>query len=588
MAVRPAALAPALRLELARPLAGPLLLALLASFAPLALAACCAPPGAAGLGSFWFVNDYAQYEAAVRQGALEPGWLVVDRFTAEPHPPALMFPLYVLLGRTAALLGLAGPAGLAAALRTAEALGRLAFLVALAGFVRAFAGPRLARSAFLLAVFGGGLWLPAALVARALGLEPYAGNGSYETTTFGLLFAPPHVTLGMALSLELARRLGAPTGAAGQAAEGPTASRARLDLLLGGALALLHPFHAPVLLVALGLYRLARGGLPGLAALWPATLGAAPTLLYSALVFSFDPFWSATYGRQNLLPSPPPWALPLEYGLTLPLALVGAGAALSGYPMPPLGRHGVPLSPWPLRPQPGWRAPGAAGDRLRPAIAFLALWAALMLLASYLPVPYQRRFAFGLGPALAVLGAVGLAWLCRWAGPRAAQTLRGGTVALAAVGTIALFGGILGSALADQPLQPYRVDRATARAGDWLAASSGPSDVTLASWETMNYLAGRLPGRVVGGHPVATLDPAGKRAAVERFLAEPAARGELAGRLGARYLLVGARERAACPDDCRPPDGTLVYDQGGVRVYRLGADDRNEPPARPRRATDER
>ena len=60
---------------------------------PHLIAACCAPAGATGLGTAWFVNDFAQYESAMRQGADQAGWLVQDPFTAEPHPAAFMFPM---------------------------------------------------------------------------------------------------------------------------------------------------------------------------------------------------------------------------------------------------------------------------------------------------------------------------------------------------------------------------------------------------------------------------------------------------------------------------------------------------------------
>src|SRR5207237_5788749 len=71
---------------------------------PHVLAMCCAPAGATGLGTAWFVNDFAQYESAMRQGASQPGWLVYDAFTAEPHAPTLMFPLYVAIGKLAAAI----------------------------------------------------------------------------------------------------------------------------------------------------------------------------------------------------------------------------------------------------------------------------------------------------------------------------------------------------------------------------------------------------------------------------------------------------------------------------------------------------
>src|SRR5438128_11932822 len=71
---------------------------------PHVLAMCCAPAGATGLGTAWFVNDFAQYESAMRQGAEQSGWLVHDPFTAEPHQAAFMFPLYVGIGKVAATL----------------------------------------------------------------------------------------------------------------------------------------------------------------------------------------------------------------------------------------------------------------------------------------------------------------------------------------------------------------------------------------------------------------------------------------------------------------------------------------------------
>src|ERR671934_2824521 len=81
-------------------------IALLVGELPKILAACCAPPGATGLGTAWFVNDFAQYESAMRQGAEQAGWLIRDPFTAEPHAPTFMFPLYVGLGKLAATLQL--------------------------------------------------------------------------------------------------------------------------------------------------------------------------------------------------------------------------------------------------------------------------------------------------------------------------------------------------------------------------------------------------------------------------------------------------------------------------------------------------
>src|SRR5205823_2927567 len=92
---------------------------------PHVVAACCAPSGASGLGTAWFVNDFAQYESAMRQGADQAGWLVQDPFTAEPHPAAFMFPMYVGIGKLAATLHV--PA--MAVEHTVEVLARIALVL---------------------------------------------------------------------------------------------------------------------------------------------------------------------------------------------------------------------------------------------------------------------------------------------------------------------------------------------------------------------------------------------------------------------------------------------------------------------------
>src|SRR5207248_8929960 len=74
------------------------------------------------IGTFWFMRDFSQYEAAMREGASQAGWLIHDHFSVEPHSASLMYPLYVGAGKAAALLGLSNFAVFAAL----EWLGRLA------------------------------------------------------------------------------------------------------------------------------------------------------------------------------------------------------------------------------------------------------------------------------------------------------------------------------------------------------------------------------------------------------------------------------------------------------------------------------
>ena len=123
-------------------LIGTLAIALLIGELPVLLATCCAPAGATGLGTVWFVNDFAQYESAMRQGAEQAGWLVRDPFTAEPHAPAFMFPLYVGIGKLAVTLHL--PA--TGVEHVIEILARVLLVLALWRFCRAFASDRVAAA----------------------------------------------------------------------------------------------------------------------------------------------------------------------------------------------------------------------------------------------------------------------------------------------------------------------------------------------------------------------------------------------------------------------------------------------------------
>jgi hypothetical protein len=346
-----------------------LVVALLLGELPLLLAACCAPRGASGLGTVWFVNDFAQYEAAMRQGAEQSGWLVRDVFSAESHQPAFMFPLYVGLGKVAAAMHV--PPELME--RLVELPARGLFVVALWRFCRVFTTSlAAARAGILLALFGSGLELPAAAIGGLLGQSVYVGNWSYELNSLGLLFAAPHVPLAAATTLELATAWLHPGRRA-------TIRTMALSAGLGAVTALLHPFHVPVLLAAIGLvgfvfWRTGRGADSLLAAI-VAGLAALPVLLPTVATFSLDPFWGATYTVQNVLPSPLPHELIVDLGATLLLALGGMAARRTGV---------VPL----------------------------LLWLSLAAIAMYLPVPYQRRLTLGAQPALAVIAGSALIATC--------------------------------------------------------------------------------------------------------------------------------------------------------------------------------
>ena len=501
-------------------LIGMLALALLSGALPHVLAACCAPPRATGFGTAWFVNDFAQYEYAIREGAEQPslfsGWLLHDPFTSEPNPAAFMFPLYTVVGKLSGAFHI--PA--MALEQMVDILARVVLVLALWRFCRMFArGKQAARWAFGLALFGSGFEVFGALVGG------YSGNWSYELNGFGLLFAAPHVPLAMAATLELAGTTLRPM------------RELRLWVMLkcaflSAVIALLHPFHAPVLLTAAliaGLlwWRSGRGVANVLGAL-VACVAALPVLVPTVTTFSLQPFWVSTYSTQNLLPSPAPHELLVDLGTTLLLVITG----------------------WFLL-------------RGRVAAFGVVLWLLLALTAMYIPVPYQRRLSFGIDPILAVMAANTLVALCARLSQPSAALLKLGTLALAISSTLVILVSMVVSGFRNAPLPVYRSTTDLDAAAMWLDSNASATDLILADWDASNYLAARTPARVYGGHPVATMHADQKRFAIAAAFAHPSsdivARG-----LGAQWLVYGPGE-IALPGPAAAP----VFQSGDVRVYRI-------------------
>jgi hypothetical protein len=235
---------------------------------PYLLSALWGPAELERIGTFWFMRDFSQYEAAMREGASQTGWLIHDHFSAEPHAPALMYPLYVAAGKFAALFSLSYEA----VFQALEWLGRFAILGAIYAFAATFVTQRrYRRFAVILALATLGLDTLAALARAglsALGLTDLASvlpdtiNPYLEVSSFGALLSAPHLMLGLALTL-----LCAPIYV--RAIE-----RSRVWLVLLAAviavLSLVHSFNTPVLVSVLVLH----AALTGVRA-WPAAVVAA-------------------------------------------------------------------------------------------------------------------------------------------------------------------------------------------------------------------------------------------------------------------------------------------------------------------------
>jgi hypothetical protein len=510
--------------------------------APYLVAALAGPPDLYRVGTFWFFRDFSQYLGAMHDAASSATWLLYDRFSAEAHRPILMYIPYVAIGKLAGLIGI-DPLEI---YYPVEVVSRVALAAALYAFIATFLREKRERMlAYLLAAFTLGLaaWLvPIRLALGGLGLTglekalPDSVNVFLEMQSFGVFLSAPHLMLGLAITLMIPRLYLQVTGG------GPRWPLPLATLALG----VIHPFNVPVVLSVItvdAVIRLVRHhDTRGLAAILVALAAPAPLVLYNALLFKLDPFWSGTYGVQNLMPSPSPLTAWIDFGIVMIAA---------------------PFGIWLLRP---W---GGGEKRL------LLLWVALTFAWMYFPVVFQRRLGFGLQPALAVLAAIALVSVQPrlrrlWLGSRPFNY----ALALLSLGTsILVFVALLASAATNRPSQVYAWSRAEQTAAEWLAARSTPSDVVLSSIESGNSLIGAISGRVVVGHIVATLHADQKEQLSKQFFSATSSdteRAALIEQTGATYVFVGPRERAlGSPSFDDVPGLRRVYGSGGVDVYRV-------------------
>ncbi|MCC6175328.1 MAG: hypothetical protein IT305_08520 [Chloroflexi bacterium] len=502
-------------------------------------------------GQFWAPHDVAQYLAAMRDGAAG-AWLIRDHLSSEPHAPAFMYGLYVMLGKLAQGLGVAPEI----VYRWSGTGARLFLLLALYD-ATALVTPVLwrRRVAFALAVFGSGIAATLAIVGRLLGLGelPAARElNDPELSTFLVLFGSPHLMVGLGLLLLLLRAVARAARRGGRMA-------CLSALVLTVALGVTNPFSlvsaAAVVVVYAGVRcsQRRRGDRRALCSAGVVVVGSAPFLLYNLLVFGTDPFWGATYGRQNQTVTAPPLEMLAGFGLLVPLVLLG------------------------LRPV-AWRL--TAGRLL------VLVWIGVAVALMYAPVGFQRRFAYALHPMLALLAAFGLPPL--WHRLRA---LRGvpavlvrplGTAVLAEllIGSSAFFYTFVLVGATSEVRVTAPTDRsafqpvALRQAVDWLAERTTPEDVVLGQTLTGNLVGGVIPGRAYVGHWVATQDFAAKERVASWFYA-----GLMDGAVldderraflhhnGIRFVVVGPYERLLGAG--HPADSTLIpsYDADGVAVF---------------------
>ena len=303
----------------------------------------------------------------------------------------------------------------------------------------------------------------------------------------------------------------------------PTIDRSQpVAAVLSFVLALLYPqalvpIGAASVLYALITWRTERS-IPARVVRWllALILPALPVAAYYALAIATNE-GLAIWNRQNVTPSPPPLILIAGFGIPLLLALPGIFRAIRRF------EHD--------------------GDRL------ILLWLACIVIAIYLPVNIQRRFAVGMMIPIAYFAtrAVEDVWLRRFSRRRRGFAFALLTALIIISPIFMLFYPVLPAVLGN-PQQAVGIflERDYAIAYRWLDARTSEDDVVLAAPIVGTWLPGWAGAKVVYGHPYETLDAEAKLQAVEDWYAG-ASDGDcsaLLDRYDVRYVLYGPEERA--------------------------------------------
>jgi hypothetical protein len=477
---------------------------------------------------FWSPHDAAQYFSAMRQGTETSSWLVYNRFTEEPHVPALMYTLYVGIGKLSGLLGIEFDE----AFMAAGSAGRLFLCLAAYAFAGIVSRDTTTRRAALIVVtLSTGFSSVLAIISLMTGLPMPLNSRELndpELNTFLTFFTAPHLMFGLGLLLIAARLV------ADCWEHGGWGRRAALALVVV-TLGFINPFSLVPLCLIVGAHAVFMTGWQrrvdfcGWSAVFAVGLPSLPFMLYSALAFTGDSFWGATYGAQNVTLTPPVADVLWAFGVLIPLAMLGLRQYLR---------------------------------QLTTGRVLVLLWIVLAVVLMYSPIGIQRRFGIGLHPLLSLVATFGLLMVWRkirglsgsvrllrpFATVGLAQALFGSSAHMYAVGlSIALMPPLFHS----PDLVGPGSDRSSYQqvslheAAEWLAPRVGPDDLILSATLTGNFLAGAVPARSYVGHWVATLDYPEKKRLAEWFFSKPldAERREFLAQRGVRYVLYGRNER---------------------------------------------
>lgn len=526
-----------------------MLFVLLLSCIPFLTAYWATPPNHYFAGALVNPDDFATYISAIRQGSAG-SWLFHFNYSPEQWQPKLMLFPYLLFGKLFAPLNGDPLIGYHFFRLTAILFALTSFFF----FVKTLfpQKPRQQETAWLLMVFGSGLgWLAAILFGASV--QSYVPDlRSPEWTTFMALFHTPHFALGLGwetlffgsllcLTKKIERRW------------------ILLGIVSGLGLGLTYVYHIPVVGLISGLYLLLRAvelrripwreWMAGAICLAPLTL----LLFYYTIVANQDPFF-AEYARENHIILAPSLAAMIIGAGFLGVAAIGGAKNwwLSGQsrllPIWILANILLLLQPWVQ-----FRGRFALGLML--PISGMAAWSLEEII---LPVLRKRPFY----PRFARLSSTPYA------------SLRRVLIFLTLPTTFILPFWLARGAMLT-PGFPTYLPAADVAAAQWLGARGEPDELILVYYPLGNFMPRVTDSRIFASQLDFTTDLEEKLTLMERFLSAestPHWQETFIERWGADYLFLGTYEKELMSAAFKPP-GTLIYDQAGVRIYALMAEE---------------
>ncbi|MCC6904937.1 MAG: hypothetical protein IT326_03780 [Anaerolineae bacterium] len=477
--------------------------------------------------------DGLSYQAKLAQGA-SGSWMFHLTYTPEPHRGVFIYTFYPALGQLARLLNVE-PILVSEVFRISGTLGMYLMLYLLISLWTDDLNQR--RITWGIAITSAGVGWLVLLIARGVMPditilpEAFPLQAAYANAHF-----PWAIATGMWIAYTLLRiTLNEPE-------HSPELSLATLGLALGGILlVMISPFMLALVGGAYGIYCLSLWrrdrAFPLRAVSWGTVvlIFSVPLLGYSLWATSTANPVMHQWMAQNVTLSPPVWQYLAAFGPVVVLAVIGV-----------------------------------IGTRqfLSERDSFLLGWIGLALVALYLPINLQRRFAIGLMIPLAIYAGIGLyRVILPWVVPRWRFVLTTAVLILLAPSTVVALVLPLVGASTEQGAPYYFLSRGESAALSWLQDSADPESIVLAapSFSLFIPIHGQ---RVVYAHPFETLHAEERERAVLDYYSGSDC--SVVEREQVDYVVYGERERqiSDAAMTCKPagepvytsPDGTvLIY-----------------------------